>query len=93
MPRAKKVDPAPFLADEPDPPGVNTTELARYLDRAERVEEEIASLRGDLKEIFAEAKGRGFSPKLMRKAHSLRKMKREDRQVLGVYVDALSLFE
>lgn len=93
MTRAKKTEPAPFITDEPDPPGVNTTELARYLDRVERVEEEIASLRGDVKEIFAEAKGHGFDAKLMRKAHSLRKMKREDRAVLGVYVDALSLFE
>lgn len=93
MPRAKTTEPAPFIADEPDPPGVNTTELARYLDRVERVEEEIASLRGDVKEIFAEAKGRGFDVKLMRKAHALRKLDREDRAVLGVYVDALSLFE
>lgn len=92
MPRRAVASPL-IEPDEVATSGVNTTELARYLDRAERVEEEIASLRGDLKEIFDEAKSRGFSPKLMRKAHSLRKMKREDRAVLGVYVDALSLFE
>jgi uncharacterized protein (UPF0335 family) len=79
--------------DEVSTSGVNTTGLARYLDRVERVEEEIAAQRDDIKEIFLEAKSRGFDVKLMRKAHAIRKMKSKDRAVLGVYVDALSLFE
>ena len=91
MARAKKSDPAPFV--EEDPPGVNTTALARYLDRVESVEEEIKALNDDKKEIWAELKAEGFNIAMAKKAYSLSKMAREKRLVLGAYIDSLSLFE
>jgi uncharacterized protein (UPF0335 family) len=91
MARTKKSDPAPFIEDEPPPP--NTNALARYLDRLEGVEEEIAALNSDKKEIWGELRAEGFDVAMARKAHSLRKMAREKRLVLGTYVDSLSLFE
>ncbi len=91
MTRLKKSDPAPFVTD--DPPAPNTSALARYLDRVESVEKEIAALNRDKKEIWAELKSEGFDPVMARKAHALRKLNREKRLVLGTYVDLLSLFE
>ncbi len=91
MARPRKSDPAPFIAD--DPPVSNVGALARYLDRVERVEEEIVALRSDVKEIWAELKEEGFDVAIAKKAHSLRKLARERRLVLGTYVDSLSLFE
>jgi uncharacterized protein (UPF0335 family) len=87
---AKKSDPAPFI--EPDPPP-NTSELARFLDRVENVEAEIKALREDVKEIWGEVKEEGFDVAMAKKAFSLRKMARENRLILGTYVDTLSLFE
>ena len=72
---------------------VNTTDMMRFLDRIEQVENEIDALRGDITDIWAEAKAAGYQTKMLKKAHSLRKLKREDREVLGVYANALSLFE
>lgn len=91
MTRAKKSDPAPFVTDDPPPP--NSNALARYLDRVERVEEEIAALNIDKKEIWREVKAEGFDVAMARKTHSLRKLDREKRLVLGQYIDSLSLFE
>jgi uncharacterized protein (UPF0335 family) len=97
MARAKKSDPAPFIEEEPAEKQIatlsNVTGLANYLDRVEHVEEEIAALNSDKKEIWAELKAEGFDVAMARKAHSLRKLNRKKRLTLGQYVDSLSLFE
>ena len=71
---------------------VNTTELMRLLDRVEKLEEEKAAIADDIKDVWLEAKGKGYTKEL-KKAYSIRKMKPEDRRVLGVYVEALGLFD
>ena len=95
MAQPKKYDPnpgpVPFV--EKDMPGSNTSSLARYLDRVENVEAEIKALNEDKKEIWAEMKAEGFNVAMAKKAHSLSKMAREKRLVLGTYIDSLSLFE
>jgi uncharacterized protein (UPF0335 family) len=54
--------------------------LKAYIERIERLEEEKKNLAADIREIYAEAKGNGFEPKIMRKIVSLRKMDQSDRQ-------------
>jgi len=71
---------------------VNTTDMMRILDRIEKLEGEKAEIAADMKAVWAEAKSKGFTKEL-RKAYSIRKMKQEDRVVLGVYVQALGLFD
>lgn len=69
--------------------------LKAYIERIERLEEEKRNLAGDIKEVYAEAKGNGFDPKIMRKLVSLRRMDQADRQeeeeLLEVYRRAVGL--
>lgn len=71
----------------------NTSEMATFLDRVDRLEEEKKAIAEDIKEVFAEAKAKGFDMKALRKTHAIRKMKVEDRRVLGTYVEELGLFD
>lgn len=54
--------------------------LIQYIERVERLEEEKAGLMEDIKEVYGEAKGAGFDPKIMRAIVRLRKMEPADRQ-------------
>jgi uncharacterized protein (UPF0335 family) len=69
--------------------------LRKYIERIERLEEEKKALSGDIREIYSEAKGNGFEPRVMRKVVSLRKMKDADRQeeeaLLEVYRAAVGV--
>ena len=69
--------------------------LRSYIERIERLEEEKKSLGGDIREIYAEAKGNGFEPRVMRKVVSLRRMKAADREeeeaLLEVYRQAVGV--
>lgn len=74
---------------------VAADELRAYIDRIERLEEERKALGGDIREIYAKAKGNGFDPKIMRKLVALRRMKAADREeeeaLLEVYKAALGM--
>jgi uncharacterized protein (UPF0335 family) len=69
--------------------------LRRYIERIERLEEEKKALAGDIREVYAEAKGNGFEPRIMRKVVSLRRMQPADREeeeaLLDVYRQAVGL--
>lgn len=87
--------PAPRTDNKAKAGPVAAEELRAYIDRIERLEEEKKSLGGDIREIYAEAKGNGFEPKIMRKLVSLRRMKAADREeeeaLLEVYRSAIGL--
>ena len=74
---------------------VNDDQLRLFIERIERLEEEKKSLGGDIREIYAEAKGNGFEPRVMRKVVSLRRMKAADREeeeaLLEVYRQAVGV--
>ncbi len=53
--------------------------LKSYFDRIERLEEEKKEISADIREIYAEAKGNGYDPKIMRQALRLKKMNPNDR--------------
>ena len=74
---------------------VAADQLKALIERIERLEEEKAGIAGDIKEIFAEAKGNGFDTKAMRKIISLRKQDFSERQeqeaILELYMQALGM--
>ncbi|MBD8699060.1 DUF2312 domain-containing protein [Sphingomonas sp. CFBP 13714] len=74
---------------------VAADELRLLIERAERLEEEKKGISDDIKDVMAEAKGRGYDPKAIRKILSIRKKKREEYQeeeaILEVYLQALGM--
>ncbi len=83
----------------PDPIKTNgegtAEELRLLIERAERIVEEIKGAQDDLKDVLAEAKGRGFDAKALRKIMTIRLKKKEEFQeeeaILEVYLQALGM--
>lgn len=76
------------------------SQIRSIVERLERLEQEKAEIAAQIKEVLAEAKGNGFSPKILRKAVSIRKQDRakrlEEEAILDLYMSALGeapLFE
>jgi uncharacterized protein (UPF0335 family) len=61
--------------------------LKTIIERVERLEEDKAAIMGDIKEVFAEAKGEGFDVKILRKVIRLRKQDKAKRQEEEALVD------
>jgi uncharacterized protein (UPF0335 family) len=76
------------------PGGVAGDQLRAFVERIEKVEEEIKALTEDKKDIFAEAKGQGFDVKILREVVRIRKQDQkeldEHASLLDVYLHALS---
>jgi len=74
---------------------VAADELRLLIERAERLEEEKKGIADDIKDVMAEAKGRGYDPKAIRQILRIRKQKREEYQeeqsILEVYMQALGM--
>lgn len=75
--------------------GIAADQLKSFIERIERLEEERKSLATDIKEVFAEAKGTGFDPKIMRQIIKIRRMDKDDldeqEALLDVYMRALGM--
>jgi uncharacterized protein (UPF0335 family) len=71
-------------------------ELEAFIQRIERLKDEkrLAAVEyGDqIKEVFAEAKGRGYDTAAMKEAIRLRAMSTEKREMLHFYSDILGVF-
>ena len=69
--------------------------LQSFIERVERLNEELANLSADRTEVFKEAKSAGFDPKIMREIVKIRAMdqaKRAEHQaLLETYMDALGM--
>jgi uncharacterized protein (UPF0335 family) len=67
--------------------------LVSIVERVERLNEEAATLREDIKEVFAEAKGEGFDTATIRRAIRIRAMdpakRQEQEAILDLYLSAL----
>jgi len=74
---------------------VAADELRLLIERAERLEEEKKGIADDIKDVFSEAKSRGYDAKAMREIIKIRKQKREEYQeaqsILEVYMSALGM--
>jgi uncharacterized protein (UPF0335 family) len=72
---------------------INNNHLATIIDRIEALESDKAEISEGIREIYAEAKGHGFDPKIIRKVVAIRKKdkaKLEEEQVLiDIYLNAL----
>lgn len=78
-----------------DAGGIAADMLRSFIERIERLEEEKKSLSDDIRDIYAEAKGNGFDPKVMRQIIKIRKMEEHDRKeqeaLLDLYAHALGI--
>lgn len=74
---------------------VAVSELRQFVERIEQLEEEKRDIGDQIKEAFAESKGRGYDTKALRKILSLRKKDRdalaEEEAVLEIYKQALGM--
>lgn len=88
--KAKQATPIPGV----DLPGGNANRaLIGFVERIERVNEEIAALQDDRKEIFAEMKAEGFNVSIVREVLRRRKMDPDAREehdsLLELYEESL----
>ena len=78
-----------------NPDSVAQDQLKAFIERIERLEEEKAAIAGDIKEVYAEAKGNGFDTKVLRKIVSIRKQDQNERMeqeaLLELYLSALGM--
>ena len=74
---------------------VAADELRQFIERAEQLAAEKRDLSEQEKELFAEAKGRGYDTKVMRKVIALRKRDKDDiaeeEAILEMYKAALGM--
>ncbi|WP_192856855.1 DUF2312 domain-containing protein [Manganibacter manganicus] len=66
---------------------VAAAELRQLIERIERLEEEKTTLQDDIKEVMAEAKGRGYDTKAIRTIIRLRKKDPSERQEEEAMID------
>ena len=90
-------DGRPLFGDDNGGPteGVAQDQLRAFIERIERLEEEKAAIAGDIREVYAEAKGNGFDTKVLRKIVSIRKQDHAERMeqeaLLELYLTALGM--
>ncbi len=74
---------------------VTADELRQFIERYERLEAEKKDIADQQKEVMAEAKGRGYDTRVMRKVIAMRKRDAQDlaeeEAVLEMYKEALGM--
>lgn len=74
---------------------VTAGELRQFVERYERLEQEKKDIADQQKEVMAEAKGRGYDVKVMRKLIALRRRDteevNEEEAILELYKQALGM--
>jgi len=72
-------------------------QLRVFIERIERLEEEKSALTADIREVYLEAKGTGFDPKVLRQVVRMRKQdvseREEQEAVLEIYLHALGMID
>ena len=80
---------------EADSYGIAAEELRQFVERYEQLEAEKKDITEQQKEVMAEAKGRGYDTKALRKIVALRKQKPDDiaeqEAILDIYKAALGM--
>lgn len=83
------------MSEETGVENVAAAELRQFIERIERLEEEKQSIADDIKDVFGEAKGRGYDVKAMRTIIRLRKKdaneRIEEETILQTYMAALGM--
>ncbi len=80
-------------ADMTDTAGIPGDRIRSFIERVERIDEEIKALNEGKKDVFAEAKGEGFEVKVLREILRLRKQDKDERDeqesLLDLYLRAM----
>lgn len=75
--------------------GVAAEELKQFVERVERLEEEKKAISDDIRDVYAELKGRGFDVKAVRQIVKMRKQDHSERKemeaILELYMQALNM--
>ena len=83
------------MSDPTDTYSVTADELRQFIERYEQLEAEKADVAEQQKELMAEAKGRGYDTRVMRKVIALRKRKpdeiAEEEAIMEMYKTALGM--
>lgn len=83
-----------MVADVADT-GVAAEELKQFIERIERLEEEKKAIADDVRDVYAEAKGRGFDVKAIRTIVRLRAKEPQEREeeaaILELYKSAIGM--
>ncbi len=83
------------MSDPSDAYSVTADELRQFIERFELLEAEKADVAEQQKEVMAEAKGRGYDTRVMRKVIALRKRKpdeiAEEEAIMDMYKAALGM--
>lgn len=78
-----------------DATGVAAQELKQFIERIERLEEEKKAIAGDIREVYAEMKGRGFDVRAVREIVKIRRQDHSERKeleaILELYMSALNM--
>jgi uncharacterized protein (UPF0335 family) len=74
---------------------VDASHLRAFVERIQRMNEEIKALNDDKKDIYAEAKGNGFDVKTLKAVVAIcaqdRGKRQEEQSLLDVYLSALGM--
>lgn len=65
-------------------------QLQQYIDKIERLNEQVDELKASVREVYSEAKGAGFDIKALREVIKLRKLDPADRQEFNFLRDEYS---
>ena len=83
------------MTEETGVENVAAAELRQFIERIERLEEEKQTIADDIKDVYGEAKSRGYDGKAMRTIVRLRKKdaneRAEEESILQTYMNALGM--
>lgn len=75
--------------------GIARDQLKSFIDRIENLEAEKKTIADDIKDVYGEAKGTGFDPKIVRKVIAIRKKdaneRAEEEMIMATYMQALGM--
>ncbi|HXW69890.1 MAG TPA: DUF2312 domain-containing protein [Methylocella sp.] len=75
--------------------GIAAQELTQFVERVERLEEEKKGITDDIRDVYAEMKGRGFDTRAVRQIIRMRKQDHSERKemeaILELYMSALNM--
>lgn len=74
---------------------MTNNQLKALIERIEHLEAEKAAIAADVKEVYAEAKGTGFDPKIIKKVIAIRKRSShevtEEQALIDTYMSAVCM--
>ena len=74
---------------------MTNNQLKALIERIEHLEAEKAAIAADVKEVYAEAKGTGFDPKIIKKVIAIRKRTdfdvTEEQALIDIYLGSLGM--